>query len=377
MWRSFHIHYYDTDKSGLLLDAVRPLVELISPHVDNVHYLLHWLRGPHVRINVHAEPHVFARTVLPALDALIPPYLAEHPSRARVDTAALAHQHRRLAELEQEPGTLTPLFPDNSIREAPYDSREHILGGTRAAADLLADFYAATTPLSFDMVRHVRGDEGRLAQLSFDLLIASAHGLSGGAGFRRGFVSFRSHAEAFLSWWPEAKGLRPAWDLHYVAHAKTLARHVRTVLHAVDTRPDPVGGSPFIHRWLDAAGPTLRRGAELIAKGELSMDPPGAGRSPERDEPVAELLRKSPFQSPRRPPGFVVDRSWFDQYRLVLDCTYLQLTRLGLPPVERYLLCHLAANTAEDLYGVMATDVLLPTPGELASTGGGAVRSGP
>lgn len=93
MWRSFHVHYYDHDKNGLLLDAVRPFLHRIAPEVSGAHYLLHWLRGPHVRINVNAEPEGFATTVLPALDEVIRPYLAEHPSTAVIDTVALESQH--------------------------------------------------------------------------------------------------------------------------------------------------------------------------------------------------------------------------------------------------------------------------------------------
>jgi hypothetical protein len=40
----------------------------------------------------------------------------------------------------------------------------------------------------------------------------------------------------------------------------------------------------------------------------------------------------------------------------MLNLTYLMLTRLGISPAERFLLCHLAANAVEDQYGVSAID---------------------
>ena len=44
----------------------------------------------------------------------------------------------------------------------------------------------------------------------------------------------------------------------------------------------------------------------------------------------------------------------FRHYRLLLNLLYLQLTKLGMKPAERYLLGHLIANTVEDSYGVDA-----------------------
>ncbi|MFD5066806.1 thiopeptide maturation pyridine synthase [Streptomyces sp. NPDC058369] len=363
MWRSFHVHYYEQDRNALLLDAVRPFVERIAPQVNGVHYLLHWLRGPHVRLHVDAAPEVFDSLVLPALDELVRGHLAARPSTAVVDTAAMLAQHERLAGLEHEAGPLSPLLPDNTVHEAPYDRRLHVHGGPQAA-DLLADFYNETTPFAFEMIERLRGG-AQLAGLAFDTMIASAHGLSG-VELRQGFVSFRSHAEAFLSWWPEAEGLREAWDRHYAAHSGLLATRVRAVLRSVEAaeKAPGAGGSGLVPRWLAAAAPVLRRGRALIAAGDLSMDPPWAGRTSLDDPEVAELARRSTFHNHRRPEGVEVDRLWFDQYRLTLNYTYLHLTRLGLSPVERFLLCHLAANTAEDLYGVPATGVLLPAPGE-------------
>jgi len=48
----------------------------------------------------------------------------------------------------------------------------------------------------------------------------------------------------------------------------------------------------------------------------------------------------------------------FLRYRVVLNWTYLHLTRLGLSPRRRFLLCHLAAETIEERYGVSAIGFL-------------------
>lgn len=360
MWRTYQVYYYDKDMSGLLLDAVRSFMDQISPHTGRAYYICHWLRGPHVRVNVEAEPEILRDVVRPALDSVVGAHLTDRPSTAKIDSAALVEQHRRLAEREHESSPLTPLRPDNSLHEGDYDRRLHVLG-SQSAVELLADFYSATTAFAFDTLDRVRrGDQ--LAGLAFDIMIASVHGLSG-IGLQRGFVSFRSHSEAFLSWWPEAEGLRQKWDTYYAAHADSLTARVRAVMAEVDARD---GAPTLVSRWLDELTPVHRRGSHLIATGELSMDPPWARRYADDDPVVVELARKSPFHSRRRPPGEAVDQVWFDSYRLVLNYTYLQLTRLGLGASERFLLCHLAANAAEDLFGVAATDIRLPASGEIA-----------
>jgi hypothetical protein len=50
--------------------------------------------------------------------------------------------------------------------------------------------------------------------------------------------------------------------------------------------------------------------------------------------------------------------SWFQSYRLMLNLLYLDLGRLGLRPVERYMLCHVIANGVEEMVGSSAADLM-------------------
>ncbi|MEV0570346.1 hypothetical protein [Dactylosporangium sp. NPDC050588] len=108
-----------------------------------------------------------------------------------------------------------------------------------AAADLLAEFHLRTTALAFDVLR-LRRQGRQLPAIAFDLLIATAEALCG-ADLSWSFVSFRSHAEAFLSTWPEGAGLRPAWDGYFTANAGRLTARAEAV--AADHAPcAPVDG---------------------------------------------------------------------------------------------------------------------------------------
>lgn len=58
-------------------------------------------------------------------------------------------------------------------------------------------------------------------------------------------------------------------------------------------------------------------------------------------------LREALYQEP-----------WFHAYRLVLNLLYLHFGRLGIRPVQRYALCHMAANGVEELLGLDAVAML-------------------
>jgi hypothetical protein len=187
-------------------------------------------------------------------------------------------------------------------------------------------------------------------------MVATAHGLSRG-GITGSFPSFRSHAEAFLNGFAEGATLRPAWDAHAARHAGRLAERVRALVSGIDGEREL---PPLVRSWLDLMAPIHRQTRDLVADGTLKLDPeePSTVRSPA----FAGLSELSPFHRElesaqrwrrdiRRSPDFAV-------YRVVLNCTYLHLTRLGVLPVERFLLCHLAADAVETAYGVSAMETV-------------------
>ncbi|MEV0967814.1 thiopeptide maturation pyridine synthase [Microtetraspora glauca] len=364
-WESFHIHYHGV-QDDLILDGVRPLLARLRGQVEGAFYVRHWKRGPHVRVNVYADARTVDRLVWPAVQEVIGGFLKRQPSTARLVPEEYLALHRRLADLEDEPGPLLPWYQDNSVRRAEYDRRLHTLGGIEAA-ELLADFYAVTTDLAFQMTDAVRRGGQRLG-IAFDLMVATAHALSG-IGVANGFVSFRSHAEAFLELHPEGRGLRHGWEEHRRRNAGQLAARLRAVLAALDAKapdgwaPEPDArldrsalATPYARAWVEALAPFRPRAARYIEEGRLSLDPDGASRrstwtGTSDDSPFHRELYSTPAWAETR------SATWFTVYRLMTNYTYLHLTRLGVTPVERYLLCHLIAGTVEDHFGVSALDV--------------------
>ncbi|MEV4813550.1 thiopeptide maturation pyridine synthase [Micromonospora avicenniae] len=364
-WHCFQIYYHAENKDRLILEAIRPVARRLGDKVDSLYYLRHWLRGPHVRLYVRCSPEVLATLVNPAVEELVGRFLAETPSTARLDPQEHLPMHRRLAELESENGGLLPWYPDNSfhlIGEADLAPSEP------TAADLLADFYSDTTELAFRMTEDIAAG-GRRLGIAFDLMIATAHTLSG-VGLARGGISFRSHAEAFLHGFPEGQGLRDAWDRHYRRSSATLVGRVRTVVAELD---HATSGVPYVGDWIDALRPYRDRAGRLVGAGLLTEQgpPPGA------DTDIVDLTQVSPFHRELFATSAWQEQTeatgWFLSYKLVLNYTYLHLTRLGVSPVERFLLCHLAACAVEEAHGMSAVE-LIRTLADPSMTGAEAAR---
>jgi Lantibiotic biosynthesis dehydratase C-term len=358
-WASIHVYYYQ-DQDGLILDAVRPLFARLGEHGVRAYFERHWRQGPHLRLNVQASAQEVSTLVLPAVEEIVGGYLRAHPSVAEPDPERLLPSHERLAELEAESGPLLPWYPDNSIQQAAYGGRVSVLG-SQQAVELLADYYVDSTPVAFQMIERVRQrGTSRLAG-AFDLMVATAQAFSPD-GIIRGFLSFRSHAEAFLNAWPEGQDLRPHWDRHYTQHADTLAARVRAVIAELHGQTGSAGeAASVIDHWVRVMTPFPQRAQQLLAAGLTLGLRPAADQEQQHEEKWNDLTAQSPFHRAlvAAPSWAEVEHAdWFLRYRLVLNYMYLHFTRLGLTPTERFLLCHLTANAVEDCYGISAMEQL-------------------
>lgn len=379
-WRAAHIAYFGDGTDELILQAVRPVIERCTGHVQSVYVLRHWRRGPHLRLVVQATPETFAALVEPAVAELVGGWLREHPSTAPApDEAALLPLHRRLAEAEREPGPLTPFHRDNSISWEEHDRRVEVLG-CPVGADELALFYERTNGLLFDHLAAVAAGVPR-ETLALRLMLATAHTLCRhpeDASIRRGFVSFRSHAEGYLS--TAGPQVREAFEQRYAANREVLTAQVRAVVAAFEPgaadAPSAAQGEAE-RRWVAAIDPLGGRWTALYEAGEI----PEAPIPDDEENGIGDLLAASPLhqavagsatykQMMYRDPRFL-------RYRLMLNYTYLHLTRLGVPGLTRYLLCHLAANAVEEVYGVSALQLVLATAANDATAPGVAAAAAP
>src|SRR5829696_214985 len=352
-WHTACVYYFDDrGRDDLIVDAVRPLFAAVGVPA---HFKRHWRRGPHVRLNFRAGQEELARRVLPQLEATVGAFLRERPSvspASAMAAATLLPLHVRLLELEREHGQLWPWRADNSVHVEPYDSRAHVFGGA-PAAELVADFYTASNGTAFESIDLVRCGRQQRLWLAFDLMVATAHALAAG-GIRGGYVSFRAHAEVFLARTDVPDRWRTDWDCRYRRAAAALGERLRSTVTAVEGAGDAggaggAGGHWAITRaWLDVLCGLRERAFALLDTGQLRMDAAPAGREPPQGASpfLRELITNEAFHRRLMPSPA------FRRYRLLLNLLYLHLTRLGVRPVDRYLLCHLVACSVEERHGL-------------------------
>ncbi|MEU4403030.1 thiopeptide maturation pyridine synthase [Streptosporangium sp. NPDC023963] len=334
MWHSVHVFYHEPDKDPLLLDAVRPLLADIRDHVEAAYVVRHWRQGPHLRINVKTDRRTWEEVVRPRVGTVVGGWLRDHPSTYVVDQAESLARHRLMAAREQEHGPLTPWPADNSIVEFPFDDRRHVLGGDEGV-DLLTAFYSDSTPLLFAMLDHCRDGRDTKSDLAMALLLTVAHTSH---PIERSYLSFRVHAEGYLTWSRDPEAARRSFDEVYGSRRALLTQRVRQVVDTIDAG----GDSPFVREWA-ALVETYRARADRVVHLLPAMDDTPAETRGE--------LHTLMFGT----PGYRRDmfaRPDFLRYRVVLNYTYLHLTRLGLTPLDRFRTCHLLANAVEEVYGV-------------------------
>jgi len=348
-WRSAHIYYYQPNKDGLLLDAIRPLLHQLRPVVDSAYVVRHWRQGPHLRLHIRTNTHTWTTIVQPQLEQIIGAYLHAHPSTAALDERTELPTHLLLAQRERETGPLSPWFPDNSIHYQPYDPRLHVLGNQQLA-DLLTDYFAESTELLFDMLDHVRrrGDTKEL--LSLSLMLATSHTLA--PPITSSFVSYRSHAEGFLFQSIDPAATRAAFDQHYHSQRQALTDRVQAVITTLDNRHEKAL-VPFVRPWATLITTYADRAKPLIQAGQVY---PPTHAPPPTDSPRASFHQMMFANHAYRERVF--NDPHFHRYRLGLNCTYLQINRLGLAPAQRMRTCHIAANAVEDVYGISAIDII-------------------
>ncbi|MFJ6658859.1 thiopeptide maturation pyridine synthase [Streptomyces sp. NPDC091377] len=341
-WRSIQIRYYDEAKDDLILDAVRPLLADLDGRVRRPHFVRHWRRGPHLRLSLQAGDAVWHDEVLPEATGRLGRYLKEHPSTTVLDEAALAEPHRLLAIRESDHGPLRPWYPDNTLQTEPYEDRRHVLRSQRLI-DLFDTFHAQSTALAFPTLEAVRRGELSLFQVALDLMIAFAH--TSVPPISRGYLSFRSHAEAFCSYCEDRDGVRAGFEAKYRQQAEPLRALVRDRVAQVDEDRSP----PHVREWLRLVARQKETAAPLIADGRIDLDAA-------EPEPEMVQLHTVDFHEILLGTGRytteILGSPWFLTHRLAINMLYAHLARLGLTPLQRYLFCHLISDAVEEEYGV-------------------------
>ncbi len=174
-------------------------------------------------------------------------------------------------------------------------------------------------------------------------MFACAAYLAGPAQIAGGHLSFRSHAEGFLS---GAPALRPRFD----AFADRFGDQVVTRIEAIDKalKKDATGRvlDPQLVSWfamLLEAKSAIDYHVETLSPEDLEVHAPGTGAH--KPGAFEKMVLNGALKRLRGNRQFI-------SYRLLLSLVYGLLPMIGVKPVERFAICHLVAEAGTRIYRV-------------------------
>jgi hypothetical protein len=360
-WQAVRVAYFDEDKQALILGPLQAATRLLAERfgITQTQLLPHWKFGPHVDIVFRCPPERLQAEVLPALRALIEPWLALHPSTTVLEPQAYEALSRQIGMSELEPGPYLPLLADNSVSVVAYrPSRALPLPELQ---DSKERFLAASLAPTLALLRLKASDSDSFL-LTLTAMMGMAAGTYEAGGFDRGYFSFRSHAEFFFAAYDGQGRLRQRFD----ALGQRLKPRLDAVLAAVrEGRLDQVPlDEPWrgvLRGWRGVLEATAQRHRQIVQEhydtlladqtlSQLAREVHAATPQRQRIESTQTSAMGVAFASA---DGLRIQRSReFIAYRNTVNFFYLLLPILGVSPQQKFCLCHLVAASAERLSGI-------------------------
>ncbi|WP_326698882.1 hypothetical protein OG909_17180 [Streptomyces sp. NBC_01754] len=306
-----------------------------------------WLHGPHVDVIGRGAmgQELPWETVAGQLDA---GPLSE--DRALDEEAYLA-QAREFGRLEAVPPPYLPMREHGAVEFLGPDDvtpSDPLLHGLREVEVV----HGVLCPPLTDMIEELTRDPSLATTRLAEAFVAL--GDSYFLGLPHGAFSFRSHAEAFLSWAAPSKDMRPVFAARLAKEAPQLRAVVRQRLSGEI--------SPAAARWrtafaystgaLDSAVMEGRLTAAMLDSVTASLDRTGMGPPtapevvPQGDRPDSDFHRATAESG-------VIDNPtpWFAAYRMLINLFYQQLPLLTVSPIQRYYMCYALAETVDEVLG--------------------------
>ena len=358
-WFTVRVAYFATDRRALIDGPVAAAVDIARRHgADRVFVAPHWKFGPHVDLNIHADAEAFAVTLFPAIEALLAAWLADHPSTTVLDPADYARRSRDIGVFELDRGPYLPLLRDNSVTQVPYAPSATLVHPALAASReaVLSD--------SLDLVLALY----RLKATDPDAVFLALHAMLAVVagtwvdGMAKGVMSLRSHADYFFAAHDTAGGLRA----HFDAIDAKRRNDIDAVTAAIgaDMAPATLGPdlAALVTAWRGIVADADARNralvathlAELVGQSvhmDLAVAMAGEAPSPVRDAVVGRRNSDLGEQFLNTAEGLAVQRSpAFIAYRTNVNFFYALLPILEIAPMQKFLLCHLTANSVSRVF---------------------------
>lgn len=369
MWHSVRITYFEKELKSLLLGPVREFIQLLHQKHPGTSCFIqpHWKYGPHVCIQIECDQATFSDSIYPTLQGIVEPWLAQHPSTTKLDPKQYELLSKNIAITELEPGPYLPLWENNSVSVVPFVRKKALK--VEALSITKEHFLSDTLTLSLDLLHFKQIDSEEVFILLIAMMAIAANTFEGN-GMQRGFASYRSHAEYFFSTHDKEGQLRSSFDQLYSKHQTRLS----TILMAINNQtldaiecPDLL--QQCLQNWQKIVDDTYRQNKLAVIANldylqrenvfdELAEDVIPNVHSDyqkqlETHQPsdISQVLTQSDTQAFLRSPEFMA-------YRNTINYFYLLLPIIGIPPVQKFALCHCTARSIEETFSVNWQDYI-------------------
>ena len=376
MWNVIRVAYFDNDKSSILMGPIADVVELIKKQSLPVYVTSHWKFGPHIDVLVECDKAVFDEKLFPTCSSVIQSWLAQNPSTTSLVPEEYEKLSYQLAMSELEPPPYLPLLDNNTVSVGRYSRSQSI--NIDGFHDTKERFLVNATPLLFAMLKLKKADSNAFFATLVYMLAATAAQFRPD-GLKRGYISFRSHAEYFFENFDKGNQLRAKFDALDKNYATFIDANIENValnqLEATQLHP---GQKVILHHWHQVLNQTFEDNLNVVNGnyeaiisaesdvssteqnfGELaesiSSHVPDSINKPDREYNTGKVVNSAMNHE----EGRQLFRSHdFIAYRTTVNYFYLLLPVLDITPIQKFSICHLVANSTERVFNISWKDVI-------------------
>jgi hypothetical protein len=320
--------------------------------IDRMFLAPHWKFGPHLDLVFECDAEKFHIEVYPAIRKLMTAWLAANPSTVKLDPAEYVEMSRRVGMFELDSGPYLPLLRNNSINSVPY---------VRPRTLVLQQFAENKEQMLCDSLDLVMGlyalkdqDKDGFFLTLYAMIAAVADTYA--TGMSEGYMSLRSHADYFFAAHDVGGSVRSRFDAIDAQRRDELDAITRAV-HGKE-----LGSMPLAAIWQEIIGRTAQRNREAVevhydalvgqsvhmdlAK-SMEADAPAEFRERFTSRKISAIgeafLNTERGRAAQRTPSFL-------SYRTNVNFFYSLLPVLQVQPIQKFLLCHLVANSIERVF---------------------------
>lgn len=376
MWNVIRVAYFDNDKALILLGPIAQVVELISKQSLPVHVTSHWKFGPHIDVLVECDQALFDSEVYPSCAATIQAWLAENPSSTELVPENYEKLSYQLAMSELEPPPYSPLMQNNTVTVGAYQRSQSInIEGFHGTKER---FLTHSTPLLFALLKLKKADPNMFFTTLVYMLAATAAQFRP-YGLKRGYISFRSHAEFFFEHFDQGNQLRAKFDALDKNYSALIDANIEQValnqLDAIQLHP---GQKTILQNWHQVLNQTFNDNLSVVNENyEAIINEDNEVSSTEQNfATLAESISRDVPEEIDKPSkvyntGKVVNSAMeheegrrlfrshdFIAYRTTVNYFYLLLPVLDITPIQKFSICHLVANSTERVFNISWKDVI-------------------